>query len=359
LKILAIDIGAGTQDILLFDSEKQLENCIKLVLPSPSPLLAARVEALADGQDIFISGHTIGGGSFSRAVKRHMASGARVIMTTSAAYSLRNNLDDVTASGVEVAEAPPPGFAGTMLEADELDLSTLSGLLHVVGEDPDGVDAVAVAVQDHGSYRSGESNRKTRLSHMRRRLDENPDPLALSYLAGDVPGDFPRMLSAVGRLREQLPCDHVLVMDTAPAAAAGCLADPRVAEKAGGNLLVINAGNGHTLACLLSEGKVVALLEHHTKRLEPLPFASYLSAFCRGEARDADEYMASGHGLFYISDPPGLDKVDMIAITGPNRELLEGSGLEFYYPSPGGDMMMTGPMGLVRALQYRLGSPVG
>ncbi len=356
MKILAIDIGAGTQDILLYDSEKQLENCIKLVLPSPSPLLGARVDALAaEGVDIFVSGRTIGGGSFSRAVKRLISSGGRVIMTTSAAFSLRNNLDDVTALGVELADVPPPDFAGAVLEADELDLATLAGLLDTVGEDLDEVDAVAVAVQDHGSYHSGESNRKTRLSHMRRRLTDNPDPLALSYLAGDVPDDFPRMLSASERLREQLACGSILVMDTAPAAAAGCLADPRVAEKAGGNLLVINAGNGHTLACLLGGGKVVALLEHHTKRLQPLPFASYLAAFCRGEARDDDEYMASGHGLFYISDPPGMDRLDMIAITGPNRELLEGSGLDLYYPSPGGDMMMTGPMGLVRALQYRLG----
>jgi len=151
-----------------------------------------------------------------------------------------------------------------------------------------------------------------------------------------------------------LPQVPALIMDTAPAAAAGCLADPLVAAVADGNLLVINAGNGHTLACILDGGKVVALLEHHTKRLEPVPFASYLEAFCRGDARDDDEYMASGHGLFYIGDPPGMGNLDMIAITGPNRELLEGSGLDFHYPSPGGDMMMTGPMGLVRSVLSRL-----
>ena len=163
------------------------------------------------------------------------------------------------------------------------------------------------------------------------------------------------MMSAASRLRGQLPCEYILLMDTAPAAAAGCLADPRVAVKAGGNLLLINAGNGHTLACLMRGGKVVAILEHHTKRLEPAPFASYLAAFCRGEARDDDAYMASGHGLFYVGDPPAMEELDMIAVTGPNRELLEGSGLELSYPSPGGDMMMTGPMGLVRAVQCRLG----
>jgi uncharacterized protein (DUF1786 family) len=356
MKILAIDIGAGTRDILLFDARKQLENCIKMVLPSPSPLLAARVDALDDaGEDLFVDGHTVGGGSFSRAIKRHLASGNRVYMTAATAYTMRNNLEDVAGLGVEIREDPPPGFSGAVLHADELDLAPIVDLLGSVGEDLDGLAAVAVAVQDHGSYRTGESNRKTRLAHMRRRLEKNADPLALSYLADEVPAAFPRMVSAAGRLREQLPRTPALIMDTAPAAVSGCLADPKVTARAGGNLLVINAGNGHTLACILGGGKVVALLEHHTKRLEPVPFASYLESFCRGEARDDDEYMASGHGLFYISDPPGMEALDMIAITGPNRELLAGSGLDFYYPSPGGDMMMTGPMGLVKAALSQLG----
>jgi len=355
MKILTIDIGAGTRDILLYDSSKQLENCIKMVLPSPSPLLAAHVDSLGDeGRDLFVDGHTVGGGSFTRAIKRRLASGSSVYMTEQAAYSIRNNLEDVGDLGIVIGADPPPGFNGVILHADELDLTPFLDLLGSVGEDLDELAAVAVAVQDHGSYQPGESNRKTRLAHMRRRLEENPDPLALSYTAGEVPAVFPRMISAAGRLSEQLPLVPALIMDTAPAAAAGCLSDPQVASVAGGNLLVINAGNGHTLACILGGGKVVALLEHHTKRLEPVPFASYLEAFCRGEARDDDEYMASGHGLFYIGDPPGMESLDMIAITGPNRELLEGSGLEFHYPSPGGDMMMTGPMGLVKAVLYRL-----
>ena len=31
MKILAIDIGAGTEDVLLFDSRKKIENCTSLV----------------------------------------------------------------------------------------------------------------------------------------------------------------------------------------------------------------------------------------------------------------------------------------------------------------------------------------
>lgn len=356
MKILALDIGAGTQDILLYDSDVKLENCTKLVLPSPSRRLASLVtEAGAARRDLFITGHTVGGGSFARAIKGHLASGRRVIMTPTAALSVRNNLEDVTALGIEITDNPPTDFTGVTLQVEELDLSWLRELLQTTGDALDDLTAAAVAVQDHGVYRRGESNRKTRLSRMQRTLEDNPDPLALAYSAREVPDIFPRMLSAAERLEEQLACPEILVMDTSPAAVAGCLADPLVAENANGNLLLVNAGNGHTLACLLSRGCVVALLEHHTKKLRPATFASYLAAFCGGDADDDDEYMTSGHGLFYLQDPPGISNIDIIAVTGPNRELLVGTGLDIYYPAPGGDMMMTGPMGLVKAVRYRLG----
>ena len=35
MKILAIDVGTGTQDIIYYNTEKEVENSIKVVLPSP------------------------------------------------------------------------------------------------------------------------------------------------------------------------------------------------------------------------------------------------------------------------------------------------------------------------------------
>ena len=63
MKILALDIGAGTEDVLLFDDAKEsVENCIKMVLPSPSLVFAANVrEATRLHQDLFINGDIIGG----------------------------------------------------------------------------------------------------------------------------------------------------------------------------------------------------------------------------------------------------------------------------------------------------------
>ena len=83
MKILAIDIGAGTQDILLFDSGKKIENCISLVLPTPSKVLAERLKTIEG--DVYIHGDTIGGGSLARAVSRHLRKGFRVVMEEGAA----------------------------------------------------------------------------------------------------------------------------------------------------------------------------------------------------------------------------------------------------------------------------------
>ncbi|MCX5894964.1 MAG: hypothetical protein NTZ51_03900, partial [Proteobacteria bacterium] len=68
-KILVIDIGQGTQDILLYDPHKNIENCISLILPSPTALYGKIIDNCSE--DLYISGSTIGGGIISRAIKDH------------------------------------------------------------------------------------------------------------------------------------------------------------------------------------------------------------------------------------------------------------------------------------------------
>jgi Uncharacterized protein conserved in archaea len=43
MKILAIDVGTGTQDIMLYDSHDSMENAVKMVLPSPTKIMAKRI----------------------------------------------------------------------------------------------------------------------------------------------------------------------------------------------------------------------------------------------------------------------------------------------------------------------------
>ena len=42
MKLLAVDIGVGTEDILLYDdAQSRLENCVKRVLPALTQVYAA------------------------------------------------------------------------------------------------------------------------------------------------------------------------------------------------------------------------------------------------------------------------------------------------------------------------------
>ena len=104
MKILALDIGAGTEDVLLYDDAKEnVENCIKLILPSPSQLFATKIrEATQLHRDVLIKGDIIGGGVFTSSLKKHIKAGYRVVMFANAAYTVRNNLDDVRALGITI-----------------------------------------------------------------------------------------------------------------------------------------------------------------------------------------------------------------------------------------------------------------
>ncbi|MDQ2651434.1 MAG: hypothetical protein M3Z20_00180, partial [Chloroflexota bacterium] len=74
--LLAIDVGAGTQDILLYDPEREPENCLKLVLPSQTQVVGAKVRAVsAAGKPLHLQGGVMGGGASSDAMKAHLEAG--------------------------------------------------------------------------------------------------------------------------------------------------------------------------------------------------------------------------------------------------------------------------------------------
>jgi uncharacterized protein (DUF1786 family) len=355
LKILAIDIGLGTQDILLYEGGGPVENCPKLVLPSPSSFYRKRLTALLSrGKDLFLDGSIIGGGDLISPLVAHMRAGFSVFMTQEAALTLRNDLDKVRAQGIQIVEGPPPNFAGERLTLREIDFYSLAALLAPWDIDLNQVEIAAIAVQDHGVSPPGMSNRRFRLQSMKEGLSKDPRPTSLAFLPGEIPAFHLRMRAASEASRKQLPKARPLLMDTSLAAISGCLVDPLVATRSEKPILCVNLGNGHTMAALLEGGRILALLEHHTKALNPEDLKRDLMGFADGKLKDEDVFERGGHGLFYLQDPPGFPEVSLIAATGPQREMMGRSGLAFYYPAPYGDMMMTGPAGLIWAAEEKL-----
>jgi len=356
MKTLALDIGAGTEDVLLYDDrKKRLENCVKMVLPSPSQIFAAKVrEATRLCKDIFINGDIIGGGAFAFALRNHVEKGLRVVMTENTAYTIRNDLDEVRELGIEIVsgENKPKDFNGETLRIEEVNLTKLGGFLKDFNESLSDVDFVAVAVQDHGVFPKGMSNRRFRIQKMKELLERDSRPESLAFKEGEIPSCFLRMRSAAQAAKRQLPKAEVLVMDTSPAAILGCLKDPAV-ERAD-PILGINVGNGHTMAAIISDGKVVGIMEHHTRLLDPQKIEQMLIKFANGNLSDEEVFKDDGHGLFFLADPPGFTEIEKIAATGPNRNILSKTKLPVHFAAPAGDVMMTGPIGLIEAAKRKL-----
>ena len=70
MRILAIDVGTGTQDMMIYDDEKELENSIKLVLPSPHLFISQQISEIEN--DLYFKGEIMGGGKIKRSLQQHM-----------------------------------------------------------------------------------------------------------------------------------------------------------------------------------------------------------------------------------------------------------------------------------------------
>jgi len=356
MKILAIDIGAGTEDILLYDDRKKsIENCVKMVLPSPSQIFATKVrEATRLYKDLFIKGDIIGGGAFASALSDHVEKGLRVVMTENAAYTARNDLDEVRELGIEIVrnEKDPVDFEGETLRIEEINIAKLKAFLKQFGESLSDVDVVAIAVQDHGVFPKGTSNRRFRIQKMKGLLEKDSKAENLAFKEDEIPSSYLRMRSAAQASRRQLPKAKVLLMDTSAAAILGCMKDPSVEDA--DPILAVNVGNSHTMAAIISGKKIEGLVEHHTRLLNPEKIENILVSFAVGKLSDEEVFEDNGHGAFYLTSLSGIPQVEKIVATGPNRNILLKTKLDVHFASPAGDVMMTGPMGLVEATKRKL-----
>lgn len=342
--ILAVDVGTGTQDILIFDAAGELENCVKLVLPAPTVLVAREIaRATAAGRDLFLSGRIMGGGPSVRAMRRHLASGRRVLATTEAAKTLRDNLDEAVELGVELVPddfAPGPEFSAIRLT--DVDKDRLGRALGLFGVSLP--SRWAVAVQDHGECLTG-SNRRFRFALWEEFLERGGDLLDLLY--PDAPAVYTRMRA----VQAELP--GAAVMDTGAAAVWGALCDETAASHLGEGLTILNVGNGHTVGAVVKGRRIAGLFEHHTGCLTPEKLAALVKRLQTGTLTNAEVFEDGGHGAAIT---PGFEPPSgFVAVTGPRRALAAGSG--WHLAVPGGDMMLSGCFGLVAALALRLGEP--
>ena len=201
MRILALDIGTGTQDILLFDSTRTIENCVKMVMPSPTVIAAQRIrEATRARAPLALTGVNMGGGPVTQAMLEHHQAGLSVHATVDAATTFDDDMEVVRGMGVNlVSDDEIPSLKGAAkIELRDLDLNMVRRALDSFEAGHDW-DAVAVAVFDHGSAPPGYSDRKYRFDHLQRQLEQGQRQVAaFCYLPDELPGYMTR-IQAVAR----------------------------------------------------------------------------------------------------------------------------------------------------------------
>ncbi len=333
--VLAIDVGGGTQDILLYEPGKPIENCVKLILPSQTVIVADRIaEARAAGHDVHLTGSLMGGGPCVGSIKRHLKAGLRVTASEFAARTVRDSPDQVRDMGIEITDRPPAH--AIVVEMRDVDLHALGRALAEFDVELPG--SYAVAVQDHGQCLEG-SNRVFRFRLWREFVEGGGALEDLVYT------DVSDVLTRMKAVKDDVP--GALLMDTGAAAVWGALCDETVREARGAGVIVVNCGNQHVIACLLKGDRVWGLYEHHTTIMDTDKLGDYTERLRAGTLTNEEVFADNGHGC-YID--PGYERGNgfgLIAVTGPQRALARGLG---YYPAnPFGDMMLMGCFGLVAA----------
>ena len=343
-RLLAIDVGTGTTDILVFEPDERPENAVKLVVPSATRVVAAQIrEATRRRLPVVFAGPTMGGGPSTRAMLAHLAAGLAFQATESAALSFDDDLATVAGHGLRlVSDDEVAGLAqagAIAVRAGDLHLNALLGALAGLGV-PTDLAGGCVAAQDHGFDPHG-SNRVLRFEIWERALAQRTPLEELFWPAADVPTALTRLRAAAGALAA-LP--RVTAADTGSAALLGGLGDDL------DDAVLINVGNCHTICAIALKRRMYGVYEDHTSRLDGATLESYVRRFLAGDLPGDEVREAGGHGAALGGPvPAGLP----ILVTGPRRELLAGSSLPLSYPTPFGDMMMTGPAGLIAAHRRR------
>ncbi|GAB7022328.1 DUF1786 domain-containing protein [Salidesulfovibrio brasiliensis] len=335
---LCLDIGSGTQDVLLHIPGREIENCPKFILPTPSVRIAGYLSELtAKKTPVWLHGCIMGGG-IGGGVKKHLEAGLPLAATRQAALTLNDDPAKVEAMGVTLTEDCPDGYRP--LELLDFDDRWWNRFLDAA-ELPR-PDRVAACAQDHGHH-PGTSNRLGRFKIWEELLTEHHgDPAALIY---ETP---PTMMTRLRDLHES--ANRAVTADSGSAAVLGALFDPEIERRAREQgMTLVNIGNSHTIAFLLHGGRIHGVYEQHTGCLNPEKLWQDLDDFRHGRLTFQQVFDEWGHGCLTLATSDKAGAFPETVVIGPRRAMLHGYDASF--PAPGGDMMLTGCFGLIKGME--------
>lgn len=345
-RYLLVDVGAGTMDVLYFDTN--LGQPYKAVVRSPVRTVAEKAEALAG--DLVVTGGEMGGGPITDVLRRRSRQ-YKVTMSVSAAATLHHDVERVRSWGIrivddETAEAAARNSKTAHLHLEDLDPARIRSIVESFGV-PFDFDIVAACAQDHGVPPTGVSHLEYRHLLQCRILDQTPYPHAMLYDGRKVPPAFNR-LASLARSAAALPTREIYVMDSGMAAILGASMDASL--QPGAKAMVLDVATSHTVGAALEGEEIAGFFEYHTRDITLERLEALLEDLAEGKLEHKRILAEGGHGA-YMRKTIHLDAVSSIVATGPKRALLKPSRLPIRAGAPWGDNMMTGTVGLLEAVR--------
>jgi uncharacterized protein (DUF1786 family) len=345
-----VDVGAGTMDILCYDTETDLH--YKAVVKSPVRCLAEK--AAAASGNLLITGCEMGGGPITR-VLRDRAKTSEVMISASAAATLHHNLEKVRSWNINIiadeeAEAPRRDKQYSEITLADLDANRLKQIIDGFGVAFE-FDAVAVCAQDHGMPPEGVSHLDFRHNMFKAQLEEKPYAHTLLFKDDEVPSEMNR-LSSLAESARMLPSTEIYVMDSGMAAILGASQDVLAKDK--NKIFILDVATSHTVGAALSSDEIAGFFEYHTVDITLQRLEALLRGLGEGRLEHRQILSEGGHGAF-MRQAIGFGDDDVIIATGPKRRLVENSSLPIVFGAPFGDNMMTGTVGLLEAVRRRKG----
>lgn len=343
--LLMIDIGAGTMDIMCYVPDENMH--YKSVVKSPVRTMAQTINA-ARG-DLLVIGKEMGGGPVTAALKERSLSN-RVVISASAAATIHHDPDRVRAMGLEIvtdekADTLYKTSKDAKITLTDIDIERIKQIVKGFGL-PLEFDAVAVCAQDHGAAPPGVSHLEFRHNLFKARLDRQPLPHTLLFTPENLPPEFNR-LKSIAQSAAQLPTSRVYVMDSGMAAILGASLDPSVQNQE--TFMVLDIATSHTVGAVLTDGALQGSFEYHTHDITLERIEQLLHDLPEGKISHERIISEGGHGA-YLREAPGFASIQSIVATGPKRRLMSGCSLPITWGAPWGDNMMTGCVGLLKAV---------
>ena len=355
MRVLIVDIGAGTMDILCCDTDTG--QYFKAVAKSPVLALAETAAGLSG--NLLISGVEMGGGSISR-VLAERAKQVEVIMSRSASATVNHDPDKVRSRGIQVladgeVEDLVKGGKYSHMVTGDLDGARIESILNGLGVSST-FDVIGLCAQDHGVAPMGVSHLDFRHNLFKTALEGQPYPYALLYGKDEVPKTFSR-LKALTKSAEALRANEIYVMDSGMAAILGATMDPVAREQ--DRMLVLDVATSHTVGAALEGEEIAGFFEYHTQDITLERLEGLLVDLAEGNLSHAQILEEGGHGA-YVRRTLGFENIEHIIATGPKRGLVQNSRLTMVQGAPLGDNMMTGTAGVLAAIGRRKGlRPMG